>query len=268
MAAVMESPLLAVGDPNKKSWIEIELVDGKGKPVKHARYRVTPPGGKPVEGFLNDEGFARINGIDPGNCTIAFPDLDGATWKPASGDPGRLKKAEPEPRILPSIGPVTFTLVRGPGVPSIGPVKLTSFLGPPLPAIGDVVLTVIPGTPLPSIGPVTFSVLGSIVPPIPLMRPGIKLATVTLRIAGEPYIVPETVKLLISSKVPVIVPASVIIRLNPSTPVIVPASVTIRRNPSTPVIVPASVRMRITKTQSPPPTIKVASIFVRPTNKP
>ena len=43
MQAVKGSPLLFTGDPKKSSWIEIELVDQKGKPIPHERYRVVPP---------------------------------------------------------------------------------------------------------------------------------------------------------------------------------------------------------------------------------
>lgn len=70
----------ATADPSTAHWIEIELVDRKGRPVAYQRYRVVPPGGAPVEGFLDAAGLARIDGIDPGACTISFPDLDAATW--------------------------------------------------------------------------------------------------------------------------------------------------------------------------------------------
>ncbi len=80
MAAHEGSPLFRPTDPTKKSWVEIELTDQQGKPVPHERYRVVPPGGKPIEGFLDDKGVARVGGIDPGTCQISFPDLDGASW--------------------------------------------------------------------------------------------------------------------------------------------------------------------------------------------
>ena len=67
----------------KKSWIEILLVDKKGKPVVGEAYRVTLPDGQTTTtGTLDEKGFARIEGIDPGNCKIAFPRLDKDTWKP------------------------------------------------------------------------------------------------------------------------------------------------------------------------------------------
>jgi uncharacterized Zn-binding protein involved in type VI secretion len=70
------------GTPPRATWVEIEALDQDNKPVPNERYRVVAPGRDPIEGFLNDKGFARVDGIDPGNCTISFPDLDARTWKP------------------------------------------------------------------------------------------------------------------------------------------------------------------------------------------
>jgi hypothetical protein len=65
----------------KKAWIEIILVDMEGKPVPNVKYRVTPPGGEPVEGRLNEHGQAGLYQIEPGNCKITFPDLDKEAWE-------------------------------------------------------------------------------------------------------------------------------------------------------------------------------------------
>lgn len=64
----------------KKAWIEIILVDEEGKPMPGVRYRITPPGGNPVEGRLNEHGQAGLYQIEPGNCKITFPDLDKDIW--------------------------------------------------------------------------------------------------------------------------------------------------------------------------------------------
>lgn len=64
----------------KKAWIEIILVDAEGKPMPGVKYRITPPGGNPVEGRLNEHGQAGLYQIDPGNCKITFPDLDKEAW--------------------------------------------------------------------------------------------------------------------------------------------------------------------------------------------
>jgi hypothetical protein len=65
----------------KKAWIEIILVDMEGKPVPGVKYRITPPGGQPVEGRLNEHGQAGLYQIEPGNCKITFPDLDKDAWE-------------------------------------------------------------------------------------------------------------------------------------------------------------------------------------------
>jgi hypothetical protein len=71
------------GKPKKKVWIEIELVDKDNKPVAGEAYRVTLPDGETVaEGTLDEKGFARVDGIDPGSCKITFPKLEKQAWKP------------------------------------------------------------------------------------------------------------------------------------------------------------------------------------------
>jgi hypothetical protein len=64
----------------KKAWIEIILVDNEGKPMPGVKYRITPPGGPPKEGRLNEHGQAGLFEIEPGNCKITFPDLDKEAW--------------------------------------------------------------------------------------------------------------------------------------------------------------------------------------------
>jgi hypothetical protein len=67
----------------KPSWIEIELVDKKGKPVAGEAYSVKLPDGTTVaDGTLDDKGFARVEGIEPGTCKITFPRLEKQAWKP------------------------------------------------------------------------------------------------------------------------------------------------------------------------------------------
>ena len=68
-------------EKKKKSWIEIELVDDDGEPVPGEPYRVTLPDGQTVaEGTLDQKGFARVDGIDPGSCKITFPNLERDAW--------------------------------------------------------------------------------------------------------------------------------------------------------------------------------------------
>ncbi len=68
----------------KTSWIEIVLVDEADKPVAGERYKITLPDGTTVrEGSLDDKGFARVDGIEPGTCKVTFPELDKDAWKSA-----------------------------------------------------------------------------------------------------------------------------------------------------------------------------------------
>lgn len=70
-----------VVSPDKKHWIAIELVDDLGKHVPYEDYRITLPDGTSFEGSLDSKGRARINGIDPGNCQVTFPNLDKDMWE-------------------------------------------------------------------------------------------------------------------------------------------------------------------------------------------
>lgn len=65
------------------SWIEIELVDDEDNPVPGERYEITLADGRVVRGTLDQSGFARVEGIEPGSCDITFPELDAEVWEPA-----------------------------------------------------------------------------------------------------------------------------------------------------------------------------------------
>jgi uncharacterized protein involved in type VI secretion and phage assembly len=68
-------------DETKTSWIEIKLIDEQGNPVPGKRYEITLPDGKTVaKGTLDNEGWARVEGFDPGECKVTFPDLDKDVW--------------------------------------------------------------------------------------------------------------------------------------------------------------------------------------------
>ncbi len=68
-------------DDTEKTWIEIELVDESDEPVAGEKYRITVPDGRVASGTLDGNGFARVDGIDPGTCQITFPDLDKDAWE-------------------------------------------------------------------------------------------------------------------------------------------------------------------------------------------
>jgi hypothetical protein len=66
-----------------KTWIEIALVDARGKPVPNQKYRIKLTDGQTHEGMLDAKGRARFDEIDPGNCDIWFPEIDAREWKDA-----------------------------------------------------------------------------------------------------------------------------------------------------------------------------------------
>ena len=70
-------------EKKKKSWIEIVLVDEEDDPVPGERYEITLPDKTVKKGTLDQNGFARVDGIDPGNCEITFPRLDKGVWERA-----------------------------------------------------------------------------------------------------------------------------------------------------------------------------------------
>ncbi|MBZ4420680.1 carboxypeptidase-like regulatory domain-containing protein [Myxococcus sp. RHSTA-1-4] len=67
--------------PAEMTWLAIELKDEEGKPVPYARYVVTLPDGGTREGTLNKNGYARVDGVNPGQCQVSFPELDGQSWR-------------------------------------------------------------------------------------------------------------------------------------------------------------------------------------------
>lgn len=67
--------------PRETSWLEIELKDEEGAPVAFARYRVDLPDGRIMEGDLDAEGRARVEGVEPGTGKVSFPDLDSPDWR-------------------------------------------------------------------------------------------------------------------------------------------------------------------------------------------
>lgn len=68
-------------DVEEKSWIEIEMVDEADEPVTGERYKIVLPDSSVAEGTLDEKGFARVDGIDPGTCQVSFPDLDKDAWE-------------------------------------------------------------------------------------------------------------------------------------------------------------------------------------------
>ena len=68
--------------PEKTSWIAIQLVDEEDQPVPGEKYHITLPDGETVaQGTLDQNGSVRLEGIQPGSCKISFPNLDKDAWK-------------------------------------------------------------------------------------------------------------------------------------------------------------------------------------------
>lgn len=67
----------ATAEQEEKTWVEFELVDEAGRPVAGEEYRIELPDGSTRRGRLGGDGRVRIDGIDPGDCTITFPGLKG-----------------------------------------------------------------------------------------------------------------------------------------------------------------------------------------------
>ncbi len=67
-------------DPSEEHFIEIELVDDQGEPVSGELYFVELPDGSSKSGRTNAQGYARIDGVDPGTAKVSFPDRDKAAY--------------------------------------------------------------------------------------------------------------------------------------------------------------------------------------------
>jgi hypothetical protein len=62
-------------------WIEIELVGEDDSAIPWEEYRVQLPNGDTARGYLDDDGWARIENIEtPGACRVSFPRLDKDAW--------------------------------------------------------------------------------------------------------------------------------------------------------------------------------------------
>ncbi|SDY04333.1 hypothetical protein SAMN03159474_04470 [Pseudomonas sp. NFACC08-1] len=63
-------------EPVVLTFVEIELLDMQGQPVAGESYVIALPNGTQHSGVLDAFGRARVDGLDPGNCQVTFPELD------------------------------------------------------------------------------------------------------------------------------------------------------------------------------------------------
>ncbi|MET0402114.1 MAG: carboxypeptidase-like regulatory domain-containing protein [Cystobacter sp.] len=85
-APLVDVPLLAqiiqALTPAKKeeqkptAWVEFELVDSEGAALEGVTYKLTLPDGSTRQGKVDATGRVRVEGIEPGECTVTFPELD------------------------------------------------------------------------------------------------------------------------------------------------------------------------------------------------
>ena len=78
-------PPVVIASREEPGWVAIQLVDENGQPVPGEPYRVTPASGPPIEGVLDANGSARIEGVAPGTCKVTFPERDKDGWRTATG---------------------------------------------------------------------------------------------------------------------------------------------------------------------------------------
>ena len=68
--------------PPGRHWLEIHMVDEQGAPAAGAAFVVKTGSGEELVGKLDDDGRARLEGLDPGVCQGRFPGHNDS-WRPA-----------------------------------------------------------------------------------------------------------------------------------------------------------------------------------------
>jgi len=68
--------------PTPTYWIEIELVGEDEQPIPWEEYEVILADGERVTGYLDGEGFARLEQLKTaGSCLVSFVKLDKEAWE-------------------------------------------------------------------------------------------------------------------------------------------------------------------------------------------
>lgn len=106
-AAEVEAPIEPEEEPTEAeaptaatttSWLTIELLDEEGQPLAGAAYTVSRNNRVVREGRLDEQGQARIEGLEAGRYSLTFPDFDAGDWDSAETPPtGEGPSPEPGP---------------------------------------------------------------------------------------------------------------------------------------------------------------------------
>lgn len=89
-SGVESCPLKKAASTEPTHCIEIELVGDDGTPIPWEEYLITLPNQEKVKGFLNQQGYSRVDGIKPGgNCQVTFPRLDTEAWDFVDSQPAK-----------------------------------------------------------------------------------------------------------------------------------------------------------------------------------
>ncbi len=87
-------------------WIELHLADDSGQPVPFEPYEIQFSASYVVSDYLDENGFARVEGLPGGRPKVIFPRRESAWWRP--------DEPPPPPPIPARLAPVVAVL---PGVP-------------------------------------------------------------------------------------------------------------------------------------------------------
>lgn len=86
------------GPKEENHWLEIELLseDDPKTPIAFAKYVVEMPDGSVIEGYLNEKGKARIDGIKKGDCKVSFPEYGDPKGDGDSKEAEKLEDEQPD----------------------------------------------------------------------------------------------------------------------------------------------------------------------------
>lgn len=100
---------------SERHWIEVQALDEREKPVAGVALDLVLADGEVKRLSTREDGFARVDGIPPGDVTIGLPELDGGLWRPLSGA-GKSASSR-------SLPPTTHTVKRGDSLAKIARTK-------------------------------------------------------------------------------------------------------------------------------------------------